>query len=72
MGHCGNRVYGLHPTNGRTAAMMGLQFAAAGGGSYLLRKWHAHFGRFKLWTVPMSYNASTHAYATIHNFAVCR
>lgn len=64
-------LYGRKPTAMRTSLVMGSLTAASIGTAYLLKKHHAHVGRFQLWTLPMVYDGYSHAIGGIHNLRVC-
>lgn len=69
----GRALYGVHPTVGRTAVVMGGIAVATTAAAYVLKRKHARVWRLQLWQVPLVWQTYTHAQGLASNVSsTCR
>jgi len=68
----GETLYGVRANDGEVFALMAAKAGAATLASYFLKRHNIHVWKFKLWTLPLAYNAYGHTWGAAHNMAACR
>lgn len=68
----GETLYGVRANDGRVFTVMAAKAGAATLASYFLKRHNIHVWKFKLWSLPLAYNAYGHASAAAHNMVTCR